>query len=73
MTRQSTPERWREQWGRVRRFHSRVRYLASETEISGDLAKAWVGDRRLVLWRGGDPVSPTGGWEALGTVGVRMH
>jgi len=49
------------------------RYLASETEISGDLAKAWVGDRRLVLWRGGDPASPTGGWEALGPVGVRMH
>lgn len=29
MTPQRPPERWREQWGRVRRFHGRVRHLAS--------------------------------------------
>lgn len=49
------------------------RYLPSETEISGDLARAWVGASLFLLWRGGDPASPTGGWEVLGTVGLRMH
>jgi len=29
MPRESTSEHWREQWGRVRRFHGRVRHLAS--------------------------------------------